>query len=396
MVAAFSDVFPILHRYLGETMKNHEYVELFITQLTREPIDFNVKNRQYSQNAYEDLIANVSKERLRQWYKRGFTEKIAKGILSRYTDEYFFNALNDLPEESAEMLVKDLKPVLPAITEKNYANEIIDWIKDYLYFKAKRKRLTPQENAVAKNESEELKQRFGSHLLREAEFTCMTPGCGHRLTMLDTNGRSQDMYEVVPIDPSKNLEPYNIAALCPRCAINYREAANKKIQKEMLIVKKQLNTNLQITDAISSTEIGKDLTRVIAGLKRYKSTDMKASITYDVVTVSEKIDEVNEYILYTQVQNAVSTYYPIVHSILQDLETSGEIDSEQLRHDIKGDYLKIRHRPRPEIFDSIVKNMVRATKADILHCAIIAAYFVQSCDIFTEDPKLVGRGHVAA
>lgn len=390
MVASFGEVFPLLHKYLGDGLKNDEYVEYVVTQLTIEPVASEERTRQHSKNAYKDLVAGTSVGMRRQWYKRGFPKRVANGILTRYNSDGLYSPLSTLSDETASLLVGDLKPLLPGITKLNYADVITDWMTDFLYMRAKRKKITSQQRKDEDHRSDELKARFGSHLLREAQMTCMGLGCHQPLTILDSNGISQDLYEAVLIDPGKEPEMRNVAALCPRCALNHLETANTKSRKALLETKTSLSTSLALVDLLGSEDIGRQLLPVIAALSNYKPNTERIAIRYDVATVSEKIDAVDEFMLFHQVQDSVTTYYSVVHEILQELDASGELDTELLRNSIKGDYLRLKNKSRSEAFTAITTKISRATKSDQTLSAIVAAYFVQSCDIFTPDPKLTG------
>lgn len=60
-----------------------------------------------------------------------------------------------------------------------------------------------------------------------------------------------------------------------------------------------------------------------------------------------------------------------------------------LRHNIKGDYLLLKRKSRSEVFTTITRKIARAMKSSEALRAIVASYFVQSCDIFVKDPALV-------
>lgn len=396
MVASFGEVFPLLHKYLGDGLENDEYVAQVVTQLTKGPVDPAKKTRQDPKNADKDLIADTKVNTLRQWYKRGLPGWVVEGILRRYNEDGLRSDLSGLSDTTSALLVDELTPLFPVITKLDYADVVADWMTDFLYSKSKRKRLTPQQRQEEDRRSEELKARFGSHLLREAQMTCMDPGCHQSLTVLDRGGISRDLYEAVLIDPGREPKVRNVAALCPRCALNHREAATAKTRKALSNTKKTLATSLQLVDLLGSADIGRQLLPVIAALSNYKPSAERPEINYNVATVAEKIDSVDEFVLFNQVQNSVTTYYPVVHEILQELEASGELDSELLRHSIKGDYLRLKNKPRSEAFTAITTKISRATKSDPTLSAIVAAYFVQSCDIFSPDPKLTGGSHAAS
>ena len=219
----------------------------------------------------------------------------------------------------------------------------------------------------------------------------MDPGCNESLTVLDRDGHAQDLYDVVLINADRKPELPNLAAMCPRCAINHREAATNRSWKELAEAKALLNRNLELSSPISSGDVGRQLMPVIGALGRYKPSKTKPRIEYKVAAVGEKINASEEFLLFHQVQDNVSTYYPIVHEILQDLEASGEIDTEMLRHNIKGDYLLLKRKSRSEVFTAITRKIARATKSSEALSAIVASYFVQSCDIFVKDPTLDRR-----
>lgn len=168
------------------------------------------------------------------------------------------------------------------------------------------------------------------------------------------------------------------------------EAATRKSIKALVESRQQLHQRAQLQDAISGGDIGPQLLSVLKRLGAYKRSDGTPDITYDVATINEKVDEVNEPFLYDSIRQSVTMYYPVVHSILQDLESSGEIDTELIRHDIKGDFLRLREQPRDKIFSTIASKIHKATQAQMQLCFVIGSYFVQSCDIFSKDPTLVG------
>lgn len=395
MNAQFTGVFDVLHRYIGDGEDNADFVARIIAMLTKEPVEDSEKTRTDSTNAQIDLTAGKSMNTLRGWRSRGIPKKEAGAILGRWNSDPMFNCLADLEESIADKLVADLRPYMPTITSHDCAQTVCDWFEDYCYTQSGQKRAGDDQIAEQTAMSLGLKKKFGAHLLREAESTCMNPNCSRLLVMVNASGKATDIYEAVLIDPKKSSEIFNVAALCNRCARNHLEASTRRTISSLARIKAQLSTALKMRDRIGESSIEKGLAELIVRLKGYRASDQVPDISFDVVEVERKIDENLDPFLFHEVREKVTAYYTVVHSIFQDLHASGEIDVEVLRHDVKSDYLRLRDQPRQKVLEVICKKINSATRAEMFLCAIVASYFVQTCDVFEPLTQKV-RDHAPA
>lgn len=136
-------------------------------------------------------------------------------------------------------------------------------------------------------------------------------------------------------------------------------------------------------NVLDTIGIEKGIGQVVSNLSRAKPKDF-IEISYEALSVSEKIDEGSHSILLNQVTSDVTKYFLFVEKSMQDAARKKLFNDLLLRAQIKAAYEKLADKKySPEqIYTALSEKLRAITKQDIFYCYIVIAYFIQSCEVF--------------
>ena len=330
----------------------------------------------------KDPSTKTKDETLRTYAKRGISQKLAKTIVYRLTPEILVERINEKSETVRNLLASDLHGYNASLNAENVAEQIAAWMVEIVQTRAGFIQQSELEKQKQKQAEAGLRNKYGYYLLNEVGHYCPFPGCGRPLTV-SKDGKAADAYCVSVIDKKKAPEVRNLLALCPQCYATYSIDGDPKVSKELLNVKKILETRAQSLSLIDDLPLEKGIIRAIGKIKKLNEKDL-ADASLDPKEIKQKLRPADNIALYHTISLYVTTYFVKIKEIMMNLDKRGEIDYEEVQDQMKAIYrrLKKAKKTNMEIFNEIVAKIHRISLQEDIYCQIVVSYFVQSCEVF--------------
>lgn len=401
-MSRFNVVFNLLFDYFSSDMSKREFFRTLFAMSTtipeeKRPQSGDVKAQKLHEAKTADPLDTLNEDKIDNAIRRGPTKTFTKAVVQRLDRENLSLFLTLDSYDAVDKLVADASTLFPGITEDNYTDVLVDGLLDVLYEIGGLERPTAENTAFARNQSRSLKDKWGYSLLRDAQMACSNLGCSRSLVVSNGQGITQDVYEVGVIDPNKTVSINNMIALCPQCHAHLALNSTAASRRTLKTIRAQQQARTQSQNTLDSTALEQGLANVLTKLAGFKGDLVDASdIKMDPVTVSEKIDARQYFFLESMTRTMVTSYFTQVNQILQEFHTSGVLNVNKLRRQIKNLYEDLADKPTNEIIDAITLKIQRSTKQDYLYCQILVSYFVQTCDILEPLPVATGGVYAAA
>ena len=370
----FKTFYSILFNRISDTLSSGEFVRDLIAMITTVPEE--------EWGLKKDPSNRVSLKTYENFAKRGINKTTCKAIVYRLSPENFIESLNTRPKATLELLANDFFPYESTADKDNIASIISDIFIDIIRTTAGLASVDKLEEQKQLQSSSGLKSKYGKYLLKECDSHCAMPGCG-KLLYVSNGTNLSDVYEVTRIDKSKDASIDNLIALCPQCFATYQLDSSTKTVRNLNASKRSLSIQMESMIELSTIEIEKGLTNVITNIRKLKQQDF-FDLTMDPKEINEKIDPNKSFVLYNQVYMTVTTYFIKIKEIMESLDKRKIIDYEELQHQMKSAYKKLKSgkKSESEIFYSLSEKLHKVTLQDILYCQAIVCYFIQSCEVF--------------
>lgn len=379
----FAELIHAIHPYLMKDADVPEFMRNLIQMLCDIPEDeWTTKKDPSSEQANKDAS-------LRKFYTKGPTKKLAKSILGRLTRENFIESINhDRTDVVKESLAESIRPFHEDVNKDNVGEVLYELFKKSLEFIVNPELENERRLNLAKTTSSQAKRSFGSSLLTDCGHTCSMQGCGKSLLIEDNHNNAVDDYEAARIDSSKSVKYKSFIALCHDCFQKYAFKHTKAEEIKLQAVKKVQIQTRDSRNALDEVVIEKGISQVISNLSRAKPKDF-VEISYEALSVSEKINGEDHGILLNQVTSDVTKYYLFIEKLMQDAAKKKMFNDILLRAQIKAAYEKLADKKySPEqIYTALSERLHGITKQDIFYCYIVIAYFIQSCEVFDDFAK---------
>lgn len=370
----FKTFYSILFNRISDTLSSGEFVRDLIAMITTVPEE--------EWGLKKDPSNRVSSKTYENFAKRGINKTTCKAIVYRLSPENFIENLNTRPKATLELLANDFLPYDSTADKDNIASIIADIFIQIIRTTAGLTSADKLEEQKQLQSSSDLKSKYGKHLLKECDSHCAMPGCG-KLLYVSNGTNISDVYEVTRIDKSKDASIDNLIALCPQCFATYQLDSSAKTVRNLKASKRSLSIQMESMIELSTIELEKGLTNVITNIRKLKQQDF-STLSMDPKEINEKIDPNKSFALYNQVYMTVMTYFVKIKEIIESLDKRKIIDYEELQHQIKSAYKKLKSgkKSESEIFYSLSEKLHKVTLQDILYCQAIVCYFIQSCEVF--------------
>ena len=386
----FTELMHAIHPHLMKDADVPSFTRNIIQMLFNIPEDdWYTKKDPSSEQSYKD-------ESLRKFYNRGLTKKLAKSMLAVgvLTKNNFIDSINHPERDDIVLdgLVDDVQPFCD--TSTNVTNQNVAEILFELFHKSLEYIVNPElENDRKIRQGQTISNRakgsFGSGLVDDCKYTCSMPLCGKHLQTITPQNQTAADYEIIPIEESKGVKYENLIAVCHDCFQKYTLSHTKAEKKSLKAIKKLQMDARSTRQTLDDIAISKGIELVIENLSNAKPSELK-DLTYDPVSVSEKIDEDNCYFLVNDIKNNVARYYNYIEKTMRNLSMKNVYSDDLIRAQMKESYKQLasNHTLTPEqIFSELSKRIQRITKQDIRFCYIVVSYFVQSCEVFNAITK---------
>lgn len=370
----FKTFYSILFNRISDTLSSGEFVRDLIAMITTVPEE--------EWGLKKDPSNRVSSKTYENFAKRGINKTTCKAIVYRLSPENFIESLNARPKATLELLANDFLPYESTAGKDNIASIMADIFIDIIRTTAGLTSVDKLEEQKQLQSSSDLKSKYGKYLLKECDSHCAMPCCG-KLLYVSNGTNLSDVYEVTRIDKSKDASIDNLIALCPQCFATYQLDSSTKTVRNLKASKRSLSIQMESMIELSTIELEKGLTNVITNIRKLKQQDFSA-LSMDPREINEKIDPNKSFALYNQVYMTVMTYFIKIKEIMESLDKRKIIDYEELQHQMKSAYKKLKSgkKSESEIFYSLSEKLHKVTLQDILYCQAIVCYFIQSCEVF--------------
>lgn len=381
MIMLFTELMHSIHPHLMKDADVPSFTRNIIQMLCDIPEeDWYTKKDPSSEERYKD-------ESLRKFYNRGLTKKLAKSMLGRLTKDNFLDAIND-PDRSdivLEGLANDVQPLCDTedVDVSNVADILFELFHKSLEYTVNPELENDRKIRQAENRSNKAKGTYGSGLVDDCKYTCSMSNCGKHLQTIGVQNQSIADYEILLIDELKGIKYENLIAVCHDCFQKYALSHAKSEEKNLKAIKKLQIDSRTTRQTLDDIAINKGIELVIENLSKAKPTDFK-ELTYDPVSIAEKIDENKNYFLVNDIRSNVARYYQYIENTMKNLAMKNVYSDDLIRAQIKESYLQLANKKlSPEqIFNELAERIRRITKQDIRFCYIVVSYFVQSCEVF--------------
>lgn len=189
--------------------------------------------------------------------------------------------------------------------------------------------------------------------------------------------------------PSNEMEPKNLIALCRHHASLYESTHDFGDYETLVSTKKSMEENKKLEFLLDDEDLRSRIEKVIDKLLTDFS-DKEKKLSTKALRISEKISE-NERFFYAKVKDFVVTYYPFIDSYLTAYEAKTENGSTVFGKKIKAladRYYHEMHLTEQETFNRLSSDMngiLGESSKDPVACSIVVAYFIQHCEVFSNE-----------
>lgn len=385
----FTELAKAIHPYLMGDAGVPEYMRNLIQRLCDIP------EKNWGTKKDPSSPERVSPDTLRQYYNRGLSKKLAKMMLPKLTKNQFIDSIefdDEMETDNNLVMRKNLSQAVAPFTSTNVDENNVAEVLFNLFETAIESIIDPTLENQRKIDrattiSTAAKRNYGPSLLEDCKHTCSRPNCSNHLHTVSANHQTVDLYEVVKISGNQ-AEYENLLALCPTCFSSFSLKHTKKEESELRKIKKLQVQSASIKKTLRSVDIEYGIRKVIENLSRAKTIDM-TPLSFNVLTVNQKIDKNTDPFLVNEVSNHVSLYFPFIEKSMQDEAKINAFDDDLLRQQIKSSYKKLAQKNYAPsvIYQSLVDRLEQITKQDARFCSIVISYFVQSCEVFDDITK---------
>ena len=370
----FQTFYSILSKRISDNADVPTFVKNLIAMITDLPED--------EWGTKKDPSKRVSDSTYRNFSKRGINKTTAKTIVYRLTPENFMDSLLSYPPATLEVLAEDILPFEPTASKDNIADILANIFVDIIRTTAGLTSSDKLEEQKQLQQSFNLKNKYGKHLLKECENHCAMTGCG-KILFVSKDSKTSEVYEISRIDKKKTDQINNLIALCPQCFTTYQLDSGTKKMKELKTTKKYLSNKMESILELNAIELEKGLTSVISQISKLKQEEL-SKLTMNPSELHQKINPEENMFLYNQIKMAIVTYFMKIDEIMINLDKRKLIDFEDLQYQMRSLYKKLRKSKKTEleIFNAISEKLHRVTLQDTIFCQVIVCYFIQRCEVF--------------
>lgn len=234
-------------------------------------------------------------------------------------------------------------------------------------------------------------------LLAEANYEC--PLCQRKLVET-IKGQPVKRYRITQIFPdtldeatasefnaalpssAKGEMPDNLIALDRECSERYLINPTFEEYQKLREIKTILSRSYKAKMAISTLQLEDDIRNILFALGQLKDNSELINLEYDALHIEEKFTPDN-FILKTQTQMQVVTYYRYIEKLFSESNCDFDIIASQIR--ISSNKLEKSGLSQEEVINYLsewIRNQAALGSNSKLACDIIVSFFIQNCEVF--------------
>lgn len=309
------------------------------------------------------------------------SKKNAGVIKSNFDSTQFIDKIDSLSVDLKTNLVKELGVEdidIKALPEK-CADIFLQIISDIASGK-NQKKVSLNTNSGQKD----LEQKYGLSLLQECNSLCPLPECSKPL-YVKKDEEKQPYFQIIQINPQKPYDRlYNLLAVCPECASKLNMQKTEHDILRLAEIKRRVQRNEEVSELAAEEKIEQDITALIEKITNAESTRL-SELNYSPVELKKKFLP-SEHQLEDEIKPRVVKYFNFINELLKQKVEKENFNETKFRRSIKRIYenLESEKIEKTQIFEAISERFYNMSKTSHIACQILASYFVQSCEIFTE------------
>lgn len=302
-------------------------------------------------------------ERCKAWFDETFIPTLNIHLVSD-----FYSEMKNLMENDTEISIEKQSSIIEKLDNKDYPGFLAE---SFLYCLSK-----------SNLRSNEPIPTSDYYLLAECGSSC--PICGKQLTE-NIRNTSIKKYEVIQYDflDSSNDK----LCLCRDCADIYDGELFEDEAQLILSTKAILVRDAQLKTLSNSAKLEKDILEVINNLSSIDPSTITINLPLDAVNLKSKIHSSNPMLAY-DINEKVTSFYNTVRNIFSNLEGDGIINFEIIASQVRLYYLRLEQESleQSQIYERVTQWIFESSgnNSNKIACQIIAAFFVQNCEVFHE------------
>lgn len=212
----------------------------------------------------------------------------------------------------------------------------------------------------------------------------------HIYPLNPTSAQSTALEKIPPPSDINGLD--NVIALCVSCHTKYDKDFKIDEYFDLLSLKKYLTNKTNQYKSFGLYPLEKEINSIINAITSADISEEVCEIKYDPVTLKNKIGTGISPVKKYTIRTSVTDYYSIIKDTLKQLEKQEQHKIKLLLSQIRSFYCEmLQQSPNSKdlIFDGIVSWFAQKSKSPTEACMILAAFFVQNCEIFDADTEQI-------
>lgn len=371
----FSDFSRILYSYIGSGDEYPKFVLELLSLVSSNKDDFFCnQNNPFLEMDTSTLSGyfNGSKK---------ISKKNAGVIKSNFDSTEFIDKIDSLSVDLKTNLAKELEIEgfdIKLLPEK-CADIFLQIISDIASGK-KQEKVSLNTNSGKKD----LEQKYGLSLLQECNSLCPLLECSKPL-YVKKDDEKQPYFQIIQINPQKSYDRLsNLLAVCPKCAAKFNMQKTEHDILRLAEIKRRMQEKENISELASEEKIEQDITTLIEKITNAESSEL-SELNYSPVELKKKFLP-SEHQLEDEIKPRVVKYFNFINELLKQKVEKENFNETKFRRSIKRIYenLESEKIEKTQIFEAISEQFYNMSKTSHIACQILASYFVQSCEIFTE------------
>lgn len=181
-------------------------------------------------------------------------------------------------------------------------------------------------------------------------------------------------------------DPDNLIPLCTDCHTQFDKPRTRTEYETLCGIKRKLIERELQRGLMREYPIEKDIQRIIAVLGTVViSENGEEKLSLDPKSVDAKFDATMPELTRRKIKRNVSDYYQHVFREFRSMEQQSPTKSQLIYSQVKTFYLKQKDLglSQKDIFNNVVEWFRNATRPETIEAPeIVAAFFVQSCEVF--------------
>lgn len=371
----FSEFICLFEPYFKQKKSYHDFLIDFI--------DLIIDDEKIDENPFDEIDNSFARKIIKG--EASFPVDNAKFLINvgNFNKIKFEDAIFEIPEQEKIKIVEGLNRTGIQTTLKTFEQTVSELFYEIISDIASGKK---QEKVSLNTNSgqKDLEQKYGLSLLQECNSLCPLPECSKPL-YVKKDEEKQPYFQIIQINPQKPYDRlYNLLAVCPKCAAKFNMQKTEHDILRLAEIKRRMREKENISELASEEKIEQDITTLIEKITNAESSEL-SELNYSPVELKKKFLP-SEHQLEDEIKPRVVKYFNFINELLKQKVEKENFNETKFRKAVKHIYenLEAEEFEKTQIFEAISERFYNMSKTSHIACQILASYFVQSCEIFTE------------